>query len=272
MFEALHPRRPGSRVAVWIVAAIALTSIATGVGAILTRPALETAARSAIFRPSQSSAGPSLASPCSLPPGECVGGTGWRTSPPSSSLPCPGHTVSSVPSGVGPLVVLSVGGLTVLVATSGRFTRSSTLDATQIGAFLSIIGVLCYPEPPGVRAQKRVRRGHDHRRRGLLHHRDREHGRLRRCPREHRSVARLFAISLVVLGPATLAATVGSLFGPALDTPSPEPVARQRLVSIPTLPQPDTVRRPAQKSSFSGPMRRSHRSSTPSRPARRSRS
>jgi len=95
MFEALHPRRPGGRVAVWIVAAIALTSIATGVGAILTRPALETAARSAIFRPSQSSAGPSLASPCSLPPGECVGGTGWRTSPPSSSLPCPGHTVSS---------------------------------------------------------------------------------------------------------------------------------------------------------------------------------
>ncbi|PGF16813.1 potassium transporter TrkA [Natrinema sp. CBA1119] len=218
MFEALHPRRPGGRVAVWIVAAIALTSIATGVGAILTRPALETGGTLGDLQAVAEFSGTIV--------GFALLVTAWgmrrgyRLAYVTAVLLVAlsgAHGIVQFRAVSVPLVVLSVGGLTVLVATSGRFTRSSTLDATQIGAFLSIVGVLCY----GTAGAYALRSGFD----GVTTVVDAVYFTIVTASTVgygdvHASTeaARLFAISLVVLGPATLAATVGSLFGPVLDT------------------------------------------------------
>lgn len=218
MFEALYPRRPGGRIAVWIVAAIALTSIATGVGAILTRPALETGGTlgdlQAVAEFSGTIVGFAL----------LVTAWGMRRGYRLAYVTAVLLVVLSGAHGIVqfravsvPLVVLSVGGLVVLVATSGRFTRSSTLDATQIGALLSIVGVLCY----GTAGAYALRTGFD----GVATVVDAVYFTAVTASTVgygdvHASTeaARLFAISLVVLGPATLAATAGSLFGPALET------------------------------------------------------
>ncbi|MFC6768242.1 ion channel [Natrinema soli] len=218
MFEALHPRRPGGRVAVWIVAAIALTSITTGVGAILTRPALETGGTlgdlQAVAEFSGTIVGFAL----------LVTAWGMRRGYRLAYVTAVLLVVLSGAHGIVqfravsvPLVVLSAGGLAVLVATSGRFTRSSTLDATQIGALLSIVGVLCY----GTAGAYALRTGFD----GVTTVVDAVYFTAVTASTVgygdvHASTeaARLFAISLVVLGPATLAATAGSLFGPALET------------------------------------------------------
>ncbi|WP_345779412.1 ion channel [Natrinema sp. SYSU A 869] len=116
-----------------------------------------------------------------------------------------------------PLVALSIGGLAVLVTTSGRFTRSSSLDATQIGALLSIVGVACY----GTAGAYALRTEFD----GVVTVVDAVYFTAVTAStvgygdvHATTETARLFAISLVVLGPATLAATVGSLFEPALET------------------------------------------------------
>ncbi|QLK27137.1 ion channel [Natrinema zhouii] len=221
MFEAFHSRRPGGRVAVWIVAAIALTSIATGVGAILTRPALETGGTlgdlQAVAEFSGTIVGFAL----------LVTAWGMRRGYRLAYVTAVLLIVLSGAHGIVqfravsvPLVVLSVGGLVVLVATSGRFTRSSTPDATQIGALLSIVGVLCY----GTAGAYALRTGFD----GVTTVVDAVYFTAVTASTVgygdvHASTeaARLFAISLVVLGPATLAATAGSLFGPAFETHLP---------------------------------------------------
>ncbi len=218
MFETLHPRRPGSYVAVWIVVAIALTSIATGVGAILTQPALEAGGTlgdlQAVAEFSGTIVGFAL----------LVTAWGMRRGYRLAYVTAVLLVVLSGTHGIVqfrvvsvPLVVLSVGGLVVLVATSGRFTRSSSLDATQIGALLSIVGVLCY----GTAGAYALRTGFD----GVTTVVDAVYFTTVTASTVgygdvHASTeaARLFAISLVVLGPATLAATVGSLFGPTLET------------------------------------------------------
>lgn len=221
MFEALPPRRPGGRIAVWIVAAIALTSIATGVGAILTRPTLETGGTLGDLQAVAEFSGTIV--------GFALLVTAWgmrrgyRLAYVTAVLLVVlsgAHGIAQFRAASVPLVVLSVGGLVVLVATSGRFTRSSTLDATQIGALLSIVGVLCY----GTAGAYALRTGFD----GVTTVVDAVYFTAVTASTVgygdvHASTeaARLFAISLVVLGPATLAATVGSLFGPALETHLP---------------------------------------------------
>ncbi|WP_345779413.1 hypothetical protein [Natrinema sp. SYSU A 869] len=85
MFEWLHPRRPGGRIAVWIVAAIALASIATGIGAILTRPALEAGGSVGDLQSAAEFSGTIVGFALLVTAWGMRRGTGWRTSPPSPS-------------------------------------------------------------------------------------------------------------------------------------------------------------------------------------------
>ncbi|NUB93176.1 NAD-binding protein [Haloterrigena sp. SYSU A121-1] len=218
MFETLRLPRPDRRVTVRLVVAIALASIATGVAAILTRPAVE--------------AGGSLGQLQSVAEfsGTVVGFAllvaawgmrrGYRLAYAAAAVLvalAAAHGVVQFRALAVPLVVLSSGGLLVLAATSRRFTRSVVLDATQVGAVLAIVGVFCY----GTAGAYALRAQFD----GVETVVDAVYftavtastvgyGDVHAAT----ETARLFAVSLVVLGPATLAATVGSLFAPLLET------------------------------------------------------
>jgi len=271
MFEALHPRRPGGRVAVWIVAAIALPR--------RSRPA---SARFSLGRPSDRGTLGDLQAVAEFS-GTIVGFallvTAWGMRR--------GYRLAYVTA----VLLVALSGAHGIVQfercrsarrSLGRWTHRPRRHKRAVHA-------LEYPRRDADRCVPVYHR------RPLL--------RNRRSVRAQKRVRRVTTIVDAVYFTIVTASTVG--YGDVTRAPkrrvcslsrwsssdrrpwpprsaacsdprsiptSPEPVARQRLVSIPTLPQPDTVRRPAQKSSFSGPMRRSHRSSTPSRPARRSRS
>ncbi|MCU4973064.1 NAD-binding protein [Halobacteria archaeon AArc-m2/3/4] len=216
--DRLRPR-PSGRAVVWLVAAIALVSIGTGVAAIVTEPTLGTTGTlgelQAVAEFSGTVVGFAL----------LVTAWGMRRGYRLAYVAAAVLVFLSAAHGVVqsrllsvPLVVVSVGGLVVLVFTSERFTRSSslTLDATQLGALIAIVGVFCYgtagayalrAEFTGVETvvdavyftlvtASTVGYGDVH---------------------PTNDGARLFAISLVILGPATVAVAVGSLFGPAID-------------------------------------------------------
>ncbi|SEW09372.1 ion channel [Natrinema salifodinae] len=218
MLDSLHPRRPGGRVAVWIVAAIALASIATGVGAILTQPVLDPGGLLGDLQAAAEFSGTVV--------GFALLVTAWgmRRGYRLAYVTAVGLVTLAAAHGIVqfrtlsvPLVVLSLGGLLVLVATSERFTRSSSLDATQIGALLAIVGVFCY----GTAGAYALRSGFD----GVESVVDAVYFTVVTAStvgygdvHATTETARLFAVSLVVLGPATIAATLGSLVGPALET------------------------------------------------------
>lgn len=114
--------------------------------------------------------------------------------------------------------MLSVGGLAILAATSERFTRSSrvALSATQFGALVAVVGAGCY----GTAGAYTLRGGFD----GVEGVADAIYFTLVTATTVgygdvHPMTlgARLFATSLVVLGPATVAVAAGSLFGPAVE-------------------------------------------------------
>ncbi|WP_254761605.1 ion channel [Natrinema marinum] len=217
MLETFRPRRTSARVAVVIVTVIAFASIATGIGAILTQPALEA---EGVLGDVQSIADFS---------GTIIGFAllvtawglrrGYRLAYVAAVvLVCLSAAHGIVHARVlsVPLVVLSAGGLVVLVATSKRFTRSSHLNATQIGALLSIVGVFCY----GTAGAYALQNGFD----GVETVVDAVYFTVVTAStvgygdvHAKTEAARLFAISLVALGPATVAATAGSLFGPAIE-------------------------------------------------------
>ncbi|MDS0475580.1 ion channel [Natrinema sp. 1APR25-10V2] len=217
MLEALHPRRPSGRAAVWIVTAIALASIGTGIGAIVTQPALETGGALGDLQAAAEFSGTIV--------GFALLVTAWGMRRDyrlayavavALVFLAGAHGVAQFRALSVPLVVLSVGGLVVLVTTSRRFTRSSHLDATQVGALLSIVGVFCY----GTAGAYALRSGFD----GVESIVDAVYFTVVTASTVgygdvHASTdaARLFAVSLVVLGPATIAATAGSLFGPAVE-------------------------------------------------------
>ncbi|WP_408957632.1 ion channel [Natrinema sp. 74] len=217
MLEALRPRRPSDRVAVWLVTAIALTSIATGIVAILTQPALETGGALGDLQAVAEFSGTVV--------GFALLVTAWgmqrgyRLAYVATvvlvSLSV-AHGVVQLRALSVPLVVLSVGGLVVLVLTSRRFTRSTHLDATQLGALFSIVGVFCY----GTAGAYALRSGFD----GVENIVDAVYFTVVTAStvgygdvHATTDTARLFAVSLAVLGPATVAATVGSLFGPMIE-------------------------------------------------------
>ncbi|MFA9426318.1 ion channel [Natronorubrum sp. A-ect3] len=217
MLDSLHPRRPGVRVVVWVVVAIALTSIVTGVAAILTAPAVEAAGVLGTLQAVTEFSGTII--------GFALLVTAWGMRRGYRIAFAAAVVLIGLSAAHGivqyrllsvPLVVLSVGGLVVLVATSGRFGRSSHLTATQIGALLALVGVFCYGTA-GAYALRGEFDGVD----GVVDavyftvvtastvgygdiHAATDSG-------------RLFAISLAILGPATIAAAAGSLFQPALE-------------------------------------------------------
>lgn len=217
MLDSLHPRRPGVRVVVWVVVAIALTSIVTGVAAILTDPAIEAAGVLGTLQSVTEFSGTII--------GFALLVTAWGMRRGYRIAFAAAVALIGLSAAHGivqyrllsvPLVVLSVGGLVVLVATSGRFGRSSHLTATQIGALLALVGVFCYGTA-GAYALRGEFDGVD----GVVDavyftvvtastvgygdiHAATDSG-------------RLFAISLAILGPATIAAAAGSLFQPALE-------------------------------------------------------
>ncbi|WP_323172495.1 NAD-binding protein [Natrialba sp. PRR66] len=210
-------RRPSARAVVQLVTAIALVSIATGVLAILTQPALQTGGPLGALRSVAEFSGTLL--------GFALLVTAWgmRRGYRLAYLAASVLVVLVAAHGIVqsrllsvPLVVLSIGGLVVLAVTSARFTRSSSLTPTQLGSLVAIVGVCCY----GIAGAYTLR--HDF---SELHtvvdatyftivtvstvgygdvHATSEAG-------------RLFAISLVLLGPATVAVAAGSLFGPILE-------------------------------------------------------
>ncbi|ELY47249.1 ion channel [Natronorubrum sulfidifaciens] len=217
MLDSVHPNRFSVRVAVWLVVAVALTSIATGVVAILTDPAVEAAGVLGTLQAVAEFSGTIIGFAL------LIAAWGMRRGYRVAFVAAVGLVGLSLAHGIVqfrllsvPLVVLSVGGLVVLVATSQRFGRSSHLTATQIGALLALVGVFCYGTA-GAYALRGQFDGVD----GVVDavyftvvtastvgygdvHAATETG-------------RLFAISLAILGPAAIAAAAGSLFQPALE-------------------------------------------------------
>ncbi|OAQ54777.1 TrkA-N domain-containing protein [Natrinema mahii] len=217
MLEAFRQRRSDGRVAIVIVTVIALMSIATGIGAILTRPALEGGGSLADLQTAAEFSGTVV--------GFALLVTVWgmRRGYRVAYLVAVGLVFLSGAHGVAqfralslPLVLLSIGGLVVLVTASRRFTRASHLNATQVGALLAIVGVCCY----GTAGAYALRSGFD----GVEGVVDAVYFTVVTAStvgygdvHARTEAARLFAVSLVVLGPATLAATAGSLLGPAVE-------------------------------------------------------
>lgn len=217
MLERVRSYRPGGRVAVWLVVAVAVTSIVTGVVAILTRPTLEAAGPLGDLQATAEFSGTVI--------GFALLVTAWGmrrgyrlayVTAAALVFLAAAHGAVQFRLFSVPLFVLSIGGLAVLVLTSERFTRSSALASTQLGALVAIVGVFCYGTAGAytLRAQfaeldtvidavyftlvtaSTVGYGDIH---------------------PQTETARLFAISLVVLGPTTVGVVVGSLFGPALE-------------------------------------------------------
>ena len=219
MFDSLS-YRPTGRVAVRIVAAIALVSVATGILSILTDPTLEAAGPLADLQATVEFSGTVVGFAL------LVAAWGMRRGYRIAYLTAGALVLLAAAHGVVqlrllsvPLIVLSIGGLVVLALTSTRFTRSSRLDLspTQFGSFVAIVGVFCY----GVAGAYTLRNGFAE----LETVVDAVYFTLATAStvgygdiHPTTEAARLFAVSLLLLGPTTVAVAVGSLFGPAIET------------------------------------------------------
>ncbi|ELZ18966.1 TrkA-N domain-containing protein [Haloterrigena salina JCM 13891] len=218
MFETFRPPRADRRITIRLVVAIALASIATGVAAILTQPAVEADGSLGQLQSVAEFSGTVVG--FALLAAAWGMRRGYRLAYAAAAVLvalAAAHGVVQFRALAVPLVVLSTGGLLALAATSRRFTRSVVLDATQVGAVLAIVGVFCY----GTAGAYALRAQFD----GVETVVDAVYftavtastvgyGDVHAAT----ETARLFAVSLVVLGPATLAATAGSLFAPLLET------------------------------------------------------
>jgi voltage-gated potassium channel len=220
MLESVRSVRPSGRVAVQIVVAVALVSIATGIVAILTDPALEAAGPLADLQAAAEFSGTVVGFAL------LIAAWGMRRGYHIAYAAAAALVLLAAVHGVAqfrllsvPLIVLSIGGLVVLALTSERFTRSSrlALSPTQFGSFVAIVGVFCY----GVAGAYTLRNGFDELETvvdavyfTLVTASTVGYGDIHPTT----EAARLFAVSLVVLGPTTVAVAVGSLFGPAIET------------------------------------------------------
>ncbi|ELY93920.1 TrkA-N domain-containing protein [Natrialba hulunbeirensis JCM 10989] len=214
--RATQQHQPSARAVVWLVTAIAVVSIATGLLAIITQPSVDADGTVGLLQSASEFSGTVL--------GFALLVTAWgmRRGYRLAYLVAAVLIVLAAAHGVVqsrllsvPLVILSMGGLIVLAFTSARFTRSSALTPTQLGSLVAIVGVGCY----GIAGAYALRHQFSE-----LHtvvdaayftvvtastvgygdvHPTSEAG-------------RLFAISLAILGPTTVAVAAGSLFGPGL--------------------------------------------------------
>ena len=209
-------RRLDVHVAVWLVVAVALTSIATGVVAIVTEPALEAegvvGTVQAVAEFSGTIVGFAL----------LVAAWGMRRGYRLAYLSAAVLVVLEAVHGVAhsralsiPLVVLSLVGFVVLALTSPRFTRSLPIESTQVGALLAVVGVVAY----GTAGTYTLRAEFD----GVTTVVDALYFTLVTAStvgygdvHAASTGSRLFVISLVILGPTAVGVVVGSLVGPAL--------------------------------------------------------
>ncbi|AGB38505.1 ion channel [Natronococcus occultus] len=218
MLARLRSYRPGGRVAVRLVVVVALVSIATGVVAILTDPVSEAAGALGDVQAAAEFSGTVVGFAL------LVAAWGMRrgyriASVAAAALVCLAavHGVVQFRLASIPLVVLSLGGLAVLVLTSDRFTRSSALGPTQLGALVAIVGVCCYGTAGAYTLRAQFDELHtvaDAVYFTLVTASTVGYGDIHPTT----ATARLFAVSLVVLGPTTVGVAVGSLFGPAIET------------------------------------------------------
>ncbi|KYH24523.1 calcium-gated potassium channel MthK [Halalkalicoccus paucihalophilus] len=216
MLDYLHAYKPGKSVAIESVVAIAFVSIATGVIAIITEPVVGVSGFLGTIGSIAGFSGTVL--------GFALLVTAWGMQR--------GYRFAYLVAGVLiflaavhgivqlrllsiPLAVLSVGGLIVLTLTSDRFTRQISISDTQLGALAAIVGVVCY----GTAGTYALRAGFDDVETvldalyfTLITATTVGYGDIHPLTEE----ARLFVTSLVVLGPATIAATAGSVFSPIL--------------------------------------------------------
>ncbi|MDJ1431571.1 NAD-binding protein [Halostagnicola sp. A-GB9-2] len=217
MLERIRSHRPQGRVAVWLVTAIALLSIATGVVAIITAPTVQASGFWGDLQAISEFSGTVL--------GFALLVTAWGmyrgyrlayVAAGALVLLAAVHGIAQSRLLSVPLVVLSLGGLIVLVLTSSRFTRSTSLGATQLGTLIAIIGVFSY----GTAGSYALRAQFDELNTVLdavyftfVTSSTVGYGDIHPLTEG----ARLFAISLIVLGPTTVGLTVGSLIGPEIE-------------------------------------------------------
>ncbi|AHF99933.1 potassium channel protein [Halostagnicola larsenii XH-48] len=218
MLERVRAHRPRGRVAVWIVTAIALLSIATGVIAIVTEPTVQTGGFWGDLQAVSEFSGTVLGFAL------LVSAWGMYRGFRLAYVVAAALVLLAAVHGVAqsrllsiPLVVLSLGGLVVLVLTSDRFTRSTSLTATQIGSMIAIIGVFSY----GTAGAYALRAGFAELETVLdavyftfVTASTVGYGDVHPLTQG----ARLFAVSLIVLGPTTVGLTVGSLIGPEIES------------------------------------------------------
>ncbi|WP_247002089.1 NAD-binding protein [Halosolutus gelatinilyticus] len=215
MLERLRTR--GGRVAIWIVVTVALTSIVTSLVAIVTGPTIRATGTLGTVQSIAEFSGAVIGFVL------LVAAWGMRRGYRLAYVAAAGLVVLAAGHGVVqfrlqsvPLVVIGSGGFVVLLLTSDQFTRSSSLSGAQLGSLVSFVGVLCYGTVGAYALRDEFAElqtvvdaiyftlvtastvGY-----GDVH------------PTGY--AARLFAISLVLLGPATVAVVVGSLLGPAVE-------------------------------------------------------
>ncbi|MDG5821108.1 ion channel [Natronococcus sp. A-GB7] len=220
MLERFARFRPDGNLAVRIVVVVALGSIVTGIVAMLTDPELAAGGLLADLQAAAEFTGTVIGFAL------LVAAWGMRRGYRVAYLAAAALVFLAAAHGVAqsrllsvPLIVLSLGGLAILALTSERFTRSSRLElsATQLGALVAILGVCCY----GTAGAYALRGDFD----GLDTAVDAVYFTLVTAStvgygdiHPATETARLFAVSLVVLGPTTVAVAAGSLFGPAIET------------------------------------------------------
>lgn len=217
MFERFLSDRSQGRIAVWIVTAIALLSIATGVVEIITTPTFQADGFWGDLQAISEFSGAVL--------GFALLVTAWGMDrgyrlayvlAAALVLLAGAHGIVQLRLLSIPLIVLSLGGLIVLVLTSNRFTRSMSLSPTQLGALIAIIGVFSY----GTAGAYALRVQFDELETILdavyftfVTSSTVGYGEIHPLTES----ARLFTISLIVLGPTTVGLTVGSLIGPEIE-------------------------------------------------------
>ncbi|MFC4543366.1 NAD-binding protein [Halosolutus amylolyticus] len=210
-------RRHGAPVAVWIVVTIALVSIATGILSIPTEPSVGATGTLGVIQAVAEFSGTVL--------GFTLLVTAWgmhrgfRVAYVAATVLVALEAVHGVaqfrPLSI-PLVVTATGGFVLLLVTSDRFTRSSGLTPTQLGSLVTIVGVFCYGTVGAYALRSEFDELHtvaDAVYFTLVTATTVGYGDVHAASEG----ARLFATSLVLLGPATVAVAAGSLFGPMLD-------------------------------------------------------
>ena len=217
MLERLRGPRPDARVAVRFVVAVALVSIATGVVAIVTEPTLDGPGAVGLVQSIAEFSGAIVG--FALLVAAWAMRRGYRLAYVAAAV----LVALSAAHGVAqsrlvslPLVVLSLTGLVVLSLTSPRFTRSSSFTPTQVGAVLATVGVCGY----GTAGAYALQEGFD----GVDTVLDAFYFTLATAStvgygdvHATTQATRLFAVSLIVLGPVTVAVALGSVFEPALE-------------------------------------------------------